>query len=114
MFDSQLFADDLDAIFNDWDTADYTQSIYSHPSSNTIILQGIFHYDFIEVNGVVSNRPTFRVRTGMVLTPSDNDRLTVTNVVLDQDLNSTDFVVREYERWGNGETLLILSTYDPP
>jgi hypothetical protein len=110
MFDSDLFTNDLAAVFNDWDTATYTPVGFAHPSVNTITVQGIFHYDYIDVNGITTNHPTFRVSTDIIQTPRDGDHLSLTNVVLDQTLNTKDFIVRDYQHWGNGETLLVLQT----
>jgi len=110
---AQQFQDDLDSVFSDWDTATYTPMIYPHTSANTITLQGLFRFDFTQMFGVMTNRPTFLVRSGLVLNPSQNDRLTLTNVILDQALNSLEYIVREYERNGDDTTLLIMTAYDP-
>jgi len=113
MFSSTLFENDLDAVFNDWDTATYTPMIYPHPSENTITIQGMFRFDFTQMYGIMTNRPMFLVRTGLVLNPSQNDRLTLTNVILEPALNSLDYIIREYNRMGDDTTLLIMTRYDP-
>ncbi len=107
------FSDDLDSVFSDWDTAQYTPMLYPHPSDNTITIQGIFRFDFTQIFGVITNRPTFLLRSGLVINPSTNDRLTLTNVMLDQTLNNLEYIVREYERNGDDTTLLIMTNYDP-
>lgn len=96
------FSEDLSVFFdtNDFaESAAYTPRDFTHPSTQTTTINGIFQDRFIEINGVATKKSTFLCATSSVPNVDNGDWLTV---------KSIDFTVGDSEPDGTGLTLLIL------
>jgi len=60
--------------------AQYTEKIYTHPSSNTIPLKGQFMNRYIETSGISGTRPVFTCVASDVPKAARGDFLTINNV----------------------------------
>jgi len=79
----------------------YTEKKYIHTSSKSIVLDGIFENEYVNINGVASLKPTLLYDESLLPDISNGDKMRIKGI---------DYYVRNIEPDGTGAAELILET----
>lgn len=95
------FSRAIDAVFKTVNSVFGTSATYTYSAGGpTSTLKGVFDNAFVEINGVTSRKPIFKIRLAdLTSSPVEGDTILI---------NSVNYTVRDSQADGLGSSTLIL------
>ena len=95
------FTKATEALLNAVNKTFGTTATYTYASdSTTTEVKGVFNNDFVEVQGIVTRAPSFRMKlSDLTDEPTETDTITINSII---------YVVREHQPDSHGATTIIL------